>query len=278
MNQRVRMTRRVGFSSGHRYWLDSLTDKENRDLFGSWASKFNHGHNYFLEVTVEGVPSPLDGMILNIKQLDEWLQSLVVREFDQKSLNDEVPDFKSRPPTLENILLCIENRLGPVRNRVDFVKLKLEESPTLWAELDLDGERMITLTRTYEFAASHRLHSPQMTDEENQEAYGKCWNPAGHGHNYILEVSVRGEPDPKTGMIVELDALDHVVENEVVDRYDHKNLNSDLPEFAGKIPTTEIVVQEIWERLQHSLPADLVKVRLWETARNAFEVVRVGSD
>lgn len=268
------MTRRVGFSSGHRYWLESLSENENRKRFGQWASKFNHGHNYFLEVTVEGDPNPLDGMILNIKKLDDWLQTSIVRVFDQKSINDELPEFSNQAPTLENILLCIRDRLSHLQKDVDFVKLKLEESPDLWAELNLDGKNMITLTRSYEFAASHRLHSPHMSEEENLQAYGKCWNPSGHGHNYILEVSVQGEPDPRSGMAVDLGDLDQVVESEIVDRYDHKNLNCDLPEFENKIPTTEIVVQEIWSRLEERVPGELVKVKLWETARNAFEISR----
>ena len=206
--------------------------------------------------------------------MDDWLQSLIVREFDQKSLNDEVEEFRDRAPTLENILLTTMKRLEPVASKVRLVSLKLEETPTLWAEMNLKNPSMITLTRSYEFAASHRLHSPHMTEAENLEAYGKCWNPGGHGHNYVLEVSVRGEPDPRSGMIVDLGELDRIVEERVVDRYDHKNLNLDLPEFAEKIPTTEVVVQEIWSRLDGALPAELVRVKLWETARNAFEIAR----
>src|SRR5207244_4052673 len=103
---------------------------------------------------------------------------------------------------------------------------------TLWADyFEKNGDWIMTLTRTYEFAASHRLHVPTLTDEQNVELFGKCNNPAGHGHNYVLEVTVQGEPDPRTGMMADLETLDRIVEELVVDRYDHKHLNVDIPEF-----------------------------------------------
>ena len=143
----------------------------------------------------------------------------------------------------------------------------------VWVDLDLSqSPPMTTLTRTYEFAASHRLDSPVLTHEQNLDIFGKCNNPAGHGHNYLLEVSVSGEPDPLTGMIVNLTDLDLIVNREVVDRYDHKNLNVDIPEFEGRITTSDVVVMEIFDRLKSAVPGKLHRVRLHETARNIFEV------
>ena len=110
-----------------------------------------------------------------------------------------------------------------------------------------------------------------MSTEQNIQLFGKCNNAAGHGHNYILEVTVEGVPDEKTGMIADLGEIDRVVEQEVVDRYDHKHLNVDIPEFAGKNPTTEVVTKMIWQRLNGKLPAQLHKVLVRETARNIFE-------
>jgi 6-pyruvoyltetrahydropterin/6-carboxytetrahydropterin synthase len=149
------------------------------------------------------------------------------------------------------------------------VSLRLEEMPTLFGELENDK---MTLTRSYEFAASHRLDSPALSPAENVELFGKCNNAAGHGHNYILEVTVEGQPDEKTGMMVDLEAMDSAVNESVVDRYDHKNFNEDLPEFAGKMTTSEVIAQEIFNRLQTAVPAKLNRIRLWETARNMFEV------
>ncbi|MBZ0213991.1 MAG: 6-carboxytetrahydropterin synthase [Nitrospirae bacterium] len=132
----------------------------------------------------------------------------------------------------------------------------------------------MSLTRTYEFAASHRLHSPHLSDEENVRAYGKCNHVHGHGHNYVLEVTVSGEPDPASGMLVDLDHLDAVVEREVVDRYDHRNLDVDVEELRGRVTTSENVAKAIFDRLDASLGRSLSRVRLLETARNAFEVRR----
>jgi 6-pyruvoyltetrahydropterin/6-carboxytetrahydropterin synthase len=118
------------------------------------------------------------------------------------------------------------------------------------------------------------LHSPHLSDEENVRAYGKCNHVHGHGHNYVLEVTVSGEPDPASGMLVDLDLLDAVVEREVVVRYDHRNLDVDVEELRGQVTTSENVAKTIFDRLDAALGNQLSRVRLLETARNAFEVRR----
>lgn len=267
----MKLTRRVTFSSGHRYWLTGLSEAENRARFGKWANQYNHGHNYVLDVTTQGVLDPDNGMVVNIKTIDDVLKRDIVSEFDQRSINDEIPHFATVPSSLENIARYIWSRLTNLPPEAQLTGLRLEEMPTLWVELTKEH---MTLTRTYEFAASHRLHNPRLSDAENDEQYGKCNNAAGHGHNYILEVTLTGEPDPETGFICDLAKLDEEVNERVVDRYDHRNLNVDLPEFANRMTTSEIVVQEIWDRLDGHLPATLYRVRLHETARNIFEVSR----
>jgi 6-pyruvoyltetrahydropterin/6-carboxytetrahydropterin synthase len=271
------MTRRVTFSSGHRYWIPSLSPDENKDLFGQWASPYNHGHNYVLEVTVDGTIDPRTAMVVNIKTIDDILQELIVSRFNQKSINDEIPHFQSRSSSTENLLLYIASLLstGALPPEAKLVALRLHETENLYTDYFLqNGTWIMTLTRVYEFAASHRLHVPQMSDEENIELFGKCNNAAGHGHNYLLEVTVEGEPDPKTGMMADLSAIDKVVEDLVVDRYDHKHLNVDIPEFQNIAPTSEVIAQEIFRRLDGKLPANLSRIRLHETARNIFEVSR----
>jgi 6-pyruvoyltetrahydropterin/6-carboxytetrahydropterin synthase len=129
----------------------------------------------------------------------------------------------------------------------------------------------IELGRRYRFAASHRLHSDALSAEENARVYGKCNNPYGHGHNYVLEISVSGTLDPATGMIVNLADLDGFVEREVIEAFDHKSLNEDVPAFRGKVPTTENVCKEIYQRLKHFPKARLERVRVEETSNNAFE-------
>lgn len=129
----------------------------------------------------------------------------------------------------------------------------------------------IALGRRYRFAASHRLHSDALSAEENARVYGKCNNPYGHGHNYVVEISVSGAADPATGMIVNLADLDGFVEREVIEAFDHKSLNEDVPAFRGKVPTTENVCREIYQRLKHFPKAKLERVRVEETSNNAFE-------
>jgi 6-pyruvoyltetrahydropterin/6-carboxytetrahydropterin synthase len=127
------------------------------------------------------------------------------------------------------------------------------------------------LTRRYRFSASHRLHSVEMSAEENLDTYGKCNNPYGHGHNYALEVTVSGLVDERTGMVCNLLDLDGFVQREVIARYDLENLNT-LREFAEAVPTTENLCVEIFEILQRGFGlAHLEQVRLEETMMNSFE-------
>src|SRR5713101_9471765 len=129
----------------------------------------------------------------------------------------------------------------------------------------------IHLTRRYRFAASHRLHSAQFDEEENKRIFGKCNNPYGHGHNYVVEVSVSGPVDPATGMIANLADLDGFVEREVIEPFDHKSLNEDVSAFRENVPTTENICKEIFERLKHFRKAKLERVRVEETGNNTFE-------
>jgi 6-pyruvoyltetrahydropterin/6-carboxytetrahydropterin synthase len=127
------------------------------------------------------------------------------------------------------------------------------------------------LTRRYRFSASHRLHSTEMSADENRVTYGKCNNPHGHGHNYALEVTVSGQVDPSTGMVCNLVDLDGLVEREVLSRYHLENLNT-LQEFAQQVPTTENLSVAIFEILQRGFHhAHLERVRLEETMMNSFE-------
>jgi 6-pyruvoyltetrahydropterin/6-carboxytetrahydropterin synthase len=129
----------------------------------------------------------------------------------------------------------------------------------------------VYLSRRYLFVASHRLHNPSLSDAANRETYGKCNYPHGHGHNYFLEVTVSGPIAPQTGMVCDLGQLDSAVAREILDRFDHQNLNQ-LQYFSTIIPTTEnlaICIQQILSRVP--LPAHLESIRIEETANNSFE-------
>jgi 6-pyruvoyltetrahydropterin/6-carboxytetrahydropterin synthase len=127
------------------------------------------------------------------------------------------------------------------------------------------------LTRRYWFSASHRLHSDEMSDPENQAVYGKCNNPHGHGHNYAVEVTVVGQVDTRTGMVCNLADLDEFVGEEILERFGHENLNT-LADFKGVVPTTENLCVKIYEILRSGFHhAAVEKVRIEETMLNSFE-------
>src|SRR5690349_14386889 len=134
----------------------------------------------------------------------------------------------------------------------------------------------MTLTRRYKFAASHRLHSPSLSEDENQALYGKCNNPYGHGHNYVLEVSVSGSVDSATGRVTNPGRLEQYGRTRVLDVYDHKDLNSDTTDFQALVPTTENLALVVRRRLesewQSAMPGTtLAGIRMEETPRNSFE-------
>ncbi|MGH9728011.1 MAG: 6-pyruvoyl trahydropterin synthase family protein [Candidatus Acidiferrales bacterium] len=125
---------------------------------------------------------------------------------------------------------------------------------------------MIRVTRKLEFSAAHFYHNPDLSAEENRRVFGKCNNPKGHGHNYILEVTVAGEPDPKTGMVLDLRELKEILDREVTQRMDHRHLNYEVPELAGKIPTCEEIAAALWRILEPKVhQGRLDRIRLYES-------------
>ncbi|MBN2289818.1 MAG: 6-carboxytetrahydropterin synthase [Candidatus Glassbacteria bacterium] len=125
---------------------------------------------------------------------------------------------------------------------------------------------MVYLTRAAAFCASHRYHNPDLSAEDNRKLFGKCNYPHGHGHNYVVEVAVAGEPDPVTGMVINLSELDKVIERAVIEPLDHRHLNLDVPEFERRIPTTENLARFIWDSLAQELEGcSLHRVRLYES-------------
>ena len=130
----------------------------------------------------------------------------------------------------------------------------------------------VYVTRKMHFNAAHRLHNPAKSDAWNRETFGPCNNANWHGHNYVLEVTVAGEPDPDTGCVIDLGLLKNIINETIIDKVDHKNLNLEVDFMNGLIPTTENFVVAIWEELVEALPAGrLHAVRLYETERNIAE-------
>jgi 6-pyruvoyltetrahydropterin/6-carboxytetrahydropterin synthase len=273
MRQRVAF--RFAFEASHFYRLPHLSDEENARLFGK-ASR-HHGHNYQVEVAYRLTPqTPLAAL----ETLAHATRQRIDAQFDHRCINLEHPAFQAQLPTTENLAVYLWRDLREGLN-APVEEVSVHESETLASayagEQATDSEGVsrpvVTMTRLYIFSAAHRLYNPQLSDEENRAIYGKCANPYGHGHDYKLEITVRGVPDPITGMVMNLTELDTLVQAEVLRHLDHKHLNEETPPFDHIPPTSENLVAFIVERLTPHLQgnARLYRVRLWETPRSYFE-------
>jgi 6-pyruvoyltetrahydropterin/6-carboxytetrahydropterin synthase len=269
------ITRRATFSASHLYWLPELSNDDNRARFGPCSIAPGHGHNYELIVAMAG-PLDADGMVLNLSEVKHAIRSEVTAQLDFRFLNETWPDFDlTRPegclPTTEALGLAIWRRLAP---QLPLVGLRLFETSNLWADVLADSMEAFLPIRTH-FAAAHRLARPELSQEDNEAIYGKCARPHGHGHNYLLDVTVRGSIDPRTGMVCDLAALQQLVDDLVVEPFDHTFLNKDVAFFATCVPTAENIALHIADLLTAPIAATgarLHKVRLQESPNNAAEV------
>jgi 6-pyruvoyltetrahydropterin/6-carboxytetrahydropterin synthase len=269
------ITRRATFSASHLYWLPELSDDENRARFGPCSIAPGHGHNYELIVAMAG-PLDADGMVLNLSEVKHAIRSEVTAQLDFRFLNETWPDFDlTRPqgclPTTEALGLAIWRRLAP---QLPLVGLRLFETSNLWADVLADSMEAFLTIRTH-FAAAHRLARPELSQEDNEAIYGKCARPHGHGHNYLLDVTVRGSIDPRTGMVCDLAVLQQLVDDLVVEPFDHTFLNKDVAFFATCVPTAENIALHIADLLTAPIAATgarLHKVRVQESPNNAAEV------
>jgi len=272
------ITRRATFSASHLYWLPELSEQENRQRFGHCSLAPGHGHNYELIVAMAG-PLDADGMVLNLSDVKHAIRREVTEPLDFRFLNEAWPDFDlSRPqgrlPTTEALCLAIRDRLAP---HLPVVALRLHEHPDLWADVlttTADPMEAFLTIRTH-FAAAHRLAREELSQAENEAIYGKCARPHGHGHNYLLDVTVRGTIDARTGMVCDLAELQKLVADRVVEPFDHTFLNKDVAHFASCVPTAENIALHIADLLSApiaDLGARLHKVRLQESPNNAAEV------
>ncbi|NCO75633.1 MAG: 6-pyruvoyl tetrahydropterin synthase [Cyanobacteria bacterium] len=264
------VNRRAKFSASHRYWLPELSETENQNKFGANSRFPGHGHNYVLYVSIMG---ELDkyGMVQNLSNVKKVIKQEVTSQLDYSYLNDTWAEFQVTLPTTENIAKVIWERLSP---HLPLVDIQLYEHSSLW--VNYQGKNMeATLTVQTHFSAAHRLALPELSFEANSEIYGKCARPNGHGHNYHLEVSVTGEMDSRTGMIIDLVALQKVIDDYVVEPFDHTFLNKDIPYFATVVPTAENIAVYIAQLLQEpisKLGAELDKVKLIESPNNSCEI------
>ncbi|MFQ5429222.1 MAG: 6-carboxytetrahydropterin synthase [Phycisphaerae bacterium] len=237
------------------------------NAWGGWPSAVGIAPYLVLRIEVTGVPDPVTGYLVNIQELDRLLRRRAIPLTAQRLRGSGVR------LTGESLLRGIWDAIRPrVPPACDPASLRLWTTPHLSYALRIGADSMIELTQCFEFSASHRLHVSSMSDEDNRRYFGKCNNPNGHGHNYRIEITVSREVPDETGSVLPLPQFESVVQREVVDRLDHKHLNADVAEFADVNPSVENIAKTVWSYLEGKLaPAELRRVRVWETAKTYAE-------
>ncbi|MEM7808629.1 MAG: 6-carboxytetrahydropterin synthase [Planctomycetota bacterium] len=237
---------------------------------------------YALVVTVRGEPSVGDGYIVNIKDVDGAVRERALPEIKRvvRRMCRAGFDGKAEPVGGLHLLRDVFSKLADAFSPhvLDTIELKLSPHTRLIAMERPGNTPMTYLKHTFEFAASHRLHNPAKTDEENVAIFGKCNNPHGHGHNYQFEVTLRGEPD-EDGFLINFYDLERIVDEAVVEPLDHKHLNVEVAEFQDGNPerlnpSVEFIAKVIYRRLQKALGgehAELDAVTVWETPKTWCE-------
>lgn len=233
-----------------------------RNTFAGWPSMAGLGAFYQLEIRCRGEPDPLTGYLLNISVIDEAVRQhaipLIQRAADQAPHSDPAA-------LLQSLLSSLQ---GPLRSSLAAIRWHL--SPYYSLAMTTRAPDRVLLSQQFEFSASHRLHVTQFSDQRNREIFGKCNNSNGHGHNYRLEVTVsRALDDPQA---IALPALERIVNERIIQRFDHKHLNLDAPEFAQVNPSVENIAKVCFTLLTEpiSLAGGLLRrVTVWETEKTS---------
>jgi 6-pyruvoyltetrahydropterin/6-carboxytetrahydropterin synthase len=263
----IRLTREVRFSVD-RDWAGRVEfSRPVSNSWGGWPSAVGVVPYLRLRATVAGEPDPLTGYLCNISVLDELLRRHAI---PQTAGALERHGWRI---SAERLLQDIWQRVASAAPAgAPLVQLELGVTPCLRYAIQREKPYMVLLTQQFEFSAAHRLHCPQLSEAENRQTFGKCNNPRGHGHNYMVEVTVAGEPDVKTGAVLPLPRFEEIVKQRVIDRLDHQHLNEDTEEFRTVNPSVENIARVIWGLLEaHVAPANLHHVRVWETAKTWAE-------
>lgn len=258
-----RLTRQVRFAINDR--PDGQLQGRPTNSYGGYPSLTGGGRFFAVDVTVAGELEPQSQYLMNIKAIDEGVRA-ELPFVEERVRRDGVP-----PWLLARFLFDVLSARWQVGVRVEAV--------TLWATPFLSwGMRaeevpMTRLSQKFEFSASHRLHNPALSDEQNRQTFGKCNNPSGHGHNYEVQVTLAGEADDN-GLLIGVPAFERIVGETVIDLFDHKHLNTEVPQFRSVIPSVENIARVIYELLDPKLTRDgtrLASVTVWETPKTWCE-------
>jgi 6-pyruvoyltetrahydropterin/6-carboxytetrahydropterin synthase len=257
-----RLTREVRFAINGEN--DEQLSQKPTNGYGGFPSVTGYGPFMSIEVTMSGAIDPVSSYLINIKQIDA-----VVRERAVPVVAEAVLAKREPPARLVGRLYEMLKAWPPLT----LERLSLNLSPFLSYSTQVSERPMIRLSQKFEFSATHRLHNPKASEAENGRIFGKCNNPHGHGHNYEVQVTLKGEPD-ENGVLIAIPEFENTVGRSVIDRFDHKNLNVELSEFAELIPTVENIAMVIYLMLKpkfNSNHAALASVTVWETPKTWCE-------
>jgi 6-pyruvoyltetrahydropterin/6-carboxytetrahydropterin synthase len=229
--------------------------------YGGFPSLTGFGPYLSLAVTLSGPLDPVSNYLVNIKQIDATVRDRVIA-----TVAAAVHSGGVTPPRLIGRIFQKLEAWPPLR----LEKLQLNLSPYLSVEARASERPMIRLSQKFEFSATHRLHNPGATAEENRRIFGKCNNPHGHGHNYEVQVTLLGEPDDY-GLLVAVPEFERTVAITLIDRFDHRNLNVEVPEFRDLIPTVENIAVTAYKLLKPKFAGKLASVTVWETPKTWCE-------
>lgn len=243
---------------------DQLLEKPANSHAG-YPSLTGFGQYLELHVTLRGELRPESSYLRNIKDIDD-----AVRRIGIPILQEHVRDGRNPPAAL----VALNHALKNAWPGAEMESLSLSLSPYLSLSIRNEDSPMLRLSQKFEFSASHRLFNRDLSEDENCRVFGKCSNPNGHGHNYELQVTLEGESGAVGGVLKSLPDFERIVSVTVLDRFDHKNLNIDVPEFADIIPSVENIARVIYRMLRPRLQetgAKLAAVTVWETSKTWYE-------
>ena len=250
-----------GFSAARKTMSPHLSQEENNHLFGNATAL--HGHNYRGRLTFRSESLAAESPVVRYDRLANCIQSLST-ELDHRYLNEDVAALKERPMTTESLAEYIYERVNAV---VPLHRIRLHEREDFFAEVWEDESMFLGLR--VPFAAAHRLHVKSFSDDQNTELFGKCDNPAGHGHYYVAEATLTGKYNAKSGTLFDFIAFREAM-NHAIEPWRDRHLDLQTDDFRETTSTGENIVRALWEKVDKALAQKLVRLRLWETANNRF--------
>ena len=237
----------------------------------SWAGSPTQDHVgpfWVVRAVIEGPVDPRTGYVCNIRRVEAMLREVVVPALRKHAGVGPTDTGRCAQALVRAFLEAADH----APENAELAALEWRLTPFLRLLVKEEMRSMVLLTQSFEFSAAHRLACKTFTDEENRRVFGKCAHPHGHGHNYQLEVTVVGRPDEVTGRVIDLARLERIVNQRVIDAFDHKHLNLDCEEFASLNPSVENIAKVIWDRLAGEFgDAQLARVRVWETPKTFAE-------